>query len=64
MKNTEVKTYNRIVELGIATTAEINLVRMILSDGWDKVFESIIFARTGYRTLAQYEKAKKKMEEK
>ena len=46
--------YDKIVEYGIATEAEINLVTSI--NGWnEKAMNDIIYCRTGYRSIEQYE---------
>lgn len=46
--------YDKIVEYGIATEAEINLVTDI--NGWnEEAMNDIIYARTGYRSIEQYE---------
>ena len=46
--------YDKIIEYGIATEAEINLVTDI--NGWnEEAMNDIIYARTGYRDIEQYE---------
>lgn len=46
--------YDKIVEYGIATEAEINLVTDI--NGWnEEAMNDIIYVRTGYRDIEQYE---------
>lgn len=48
------KLYDKIVEYGIATEAEINLVTDI--NGWnEEAMNDIIYCRTGYRSIEQYE---------
>lgn len=54
MTTHEIETYDYIVDLGIATQEEINLVRNVLNGSWEDIFNAIIFARTGYRTVEQY----------
>ena len=46
--------YDKIVEYGIATEKEINLVTSI--NGWnEEAMNDIIYCRTGYRSIEQYE---------
>lgn len=46
--------FDKIVEYGIATANEINLVTSIL--GWNEgAMNDIIYVRTGYRSIEQYE---------
>ena len=53
MTTEEMIKYDQIVDMGIATAEEINLVRCVLSGDWNEVLDSIIYARTGYRSLEQ-----------
>lgn len=47
------EAYEYIVEYGIATEEEIKLVTCI--NGWNmESMESIIYARTGYRSVEQH----------
>lgn len=46
--------YDKIVEYGIATDKEIDLVTSI--NGWnEEAMNDIIYCRTGYRSIEQYE---------
>ena len=54
MTKREEMIYDTVVEFGIATKEEINLVRNIVSGTWEDVLNDIIFARTGYHTLEQF----------
>lgn len=54
MNTKECIMYDGIVELGIATPEEINLVRCIICGSWEEILRKIIFARTGYYTIEQY----------
>lgn len=46
--------YDKIVEYGIATEAEIDLVTDI--NGWnEETMNDIIYAKTGYRDIEQFE---------
>lgn len=62
MTTTECIIYDEIVELGIATPDEINLVRCIMDGSWIDVFDSIIYARTGYRSIVQFLQAEEEEE--
>ncbi len=53
MTTEEMITYDMIVEMGIATAEELNLARNLVSGSWDDVFRSVIYIRTGYRSLEQ-----------
>ena len=54
MTTNEMVMYDQIVELGIATAEELNLARNLVSGSWTEVMNSVIFIRTGYRSLEQY----------
>ena len=50
--------YEKIVEYGIATEEEINLVTCI--NGWnEEAMNDIIYTRTGYRDIEQYEESER-----
>lgn len=53
MTTEEMITYDQIVEMGIATADEINLVRNVASGTWTEILNGIIFARTGYHSIQQ-----------
>lgn len=54
MTTNEMITYDEIVEYGVATSDELNLVRDILDGSWTDIFNAVVYARTGYRTWSQY----------
>lgn len=54
MTTNEMITYDMIIELGIATSDELNLARNLMSGSWDEVLNAVVFIRTGYRTFEQY----------
>ena len=54
MNEEECRMYDLIVEMDIATTQEINLVRNVLSGSWADILNAIVYARTGYNTLNQF----------
>tara|TARA_R110002020_G_scaffold28130_2_gene89878 strand:+ start:209 stop:376 length:168 start_codon:yes stop_codon:yes gene_type:complete len=48
------KFFDKLIEYGIATEEEIKLVTNI--NGWNlESFNDILYSRTGFRTLEQYE---------
>tara|TARA_Y100001973_G_C5163090_1_gene314629 strand:- start:914 stop:1081 length:168 start_codon:yes stop_codon:yes gene_type:complete len=48
------KYYDKLIEYSIATEEEIKLVTDI--NGWNlETFNDILFSRTGFRTIEQYE---------
>ena len=54
MTTNEMITYDRIVELGIATVDEINLAFNVAQTTWTELLNRIVYARTGYRTVEDY----------
>jgi hypothetical protein len=45
--------YDQLVDMGIATTDELNLARNLMSGEWMEVLNAVLFVRTGYRSMAQ-----------
>lgn len=54
MTQEEMMKYDHMVEWGIATSEEINLVRCIATGSWNEILDQICYVRTGYRTWEQY----------
>lgn len=54
MTTNECIMYDQMVELGVATVDEINLVRNVLDGSWEDILNRICYARTGYRSLDEY----------
>lgn len=54
MTTDECIMYDQMVELGIATASEINLVRNVLDGSWKDILNKICYARTGYRNIEDY----------
>lgn len=54
MSNKEMLMYDDVVELGIATLEELNLVKNIMGGTWENVINMVISVRTGYRTYEQF----------
>ena len=48
MTTKEMTVYDQMVELGIATAEEINLVKCIMGGSWMDVLNDIVSYRTGY----------------
>lgn len=46
--------YYFLVDNGIATDEEINLVYNIMGGSYEEVLNSILYCRTGYRNIEQY----------
>lgn len=55
MTTEEMVKYVMMVELGIATAEELNLVRNLVSGSWNEVLDSVCNVRTGYETFEQYQ---------
>lgn len=53
MTNREMEIYDYMVETEIATAEELNLARNLCSGSWEEILNSVLFIRTGYRTLEQ-----------
>ena len=54
MTTDECIMYDQMVELGVATVDEINLVRNVLDGSWETVLSQICYARTGHRNIKDY----------
>jgi hypothetical protein len=54
MTQGEMQLYDYVVELGIATSDELNLVKDVAGGTWVDIINSVIYARTGYRSIDQY----------
>ena len=54
MTTDECTLYDQMVELGIATADEINLVRNVLDGSWKDILNKICYARTGCRSIEDY----------
>ena len=53
MNQEEILLYDQIVERGIATTDELNLVRNLMNGSWADILEAVLYARTGCRSIEQ-----------
>lgn len=54
MTEREIKMYDTVIELRIATERELSLARQLVDGSWTEIIEAVIFARSGYRTLEQF----------
>ena len=54
MTREEEKKYDTVVEHGVATEEELNLVKYIVPGSWTEVIDDIIWARTGYHSFEQW----------
>ena len=58
MTTEEMIMYDQLVERGIATAEEINLVFNCSAwQNWTKCLEAILYSRTGYRSIIQLTEA-------
>ena len=58
MTTNEMVMYDQLVELGIATSDEINLVFNCSTwSNWTECLNAILYARTGYHSIAQMTEA-------
>lgn len=53
MTTNECIQYDQMVELGIATTEELNLARNLVEGSWEEVLNAVLYIRTGYRDFDQ-----------
>lgn len=63
MNEKEVKMYDEVIELGICTTEELNLVKNAMGGTWEFVINRVVSVRTEYDTLEQYIKCELEEEE-
>lgn len=54
MTTDECILYDQMVELGIATADEMNLVRNLLDGSWEEILKKICYVRTGYNDLNDF----------
>ena len=58
----EMVMYDQLVDMGIATADELNLARNLMAGEWMEVLNTVLFIRTGYRTMAQMMEAEEEEE--
>ena len=54
MTREEEKRYDTVVEYGVATEAELNLVKYIVPGSWTEIIDDVIYVRTGYHSFEQW----------
>lgn len=53
MTTEEMVMYDMIIELGVATSEELNLARNLVSGSWKEVLTQVLDIRTGYKSIEQ-----------
>ena len=53
MTTEEMVMYDMMVELGVATSEELNLARNLVSGSWKEVLTQVLYMRTGYKSIEQ-----------
>ena len=53
MTTEEMVMYDMMVELGVATSEELNLARDLVSGSWKEVLTQVLDIRTGYKSIEQ-----------
>lgn len=53
MTKEEMIMYDQFVNMGIATSEELNLARNLVSGSWSNVLNQVLYIKTGYRSLDQ-----------
>jgi len=53
MTTEEMIMYDQLVDMGIATTDELNFARNLMGGEWIEVLNAVLFVRTGYRSMEQ-----------
>lgn len=51
MTTEEMVMYDMMVELGVATSKELNLARDLVSGSWKDVLTQVLDIRTGYKSI-------------
>ena len=54
MTRAEMFAYDFLVETGVATADEINLVRAIAFGSWMDIINAVVYTRCGYKTFDQF----------
>lgn len=54
MNTDECIKYDSMIDMGIATPEEINLVRCLMNGTWNQILDSICYVRTGCETFENY----------
>ena len=51
MTTEEMAMYDMMVELGVATSEELNLARDLVSGSWKEILTQVLDIRTGYKSI-------------
>ena len=51
MTTEEMVMYDMMVELGVATSEELNLARNLVSGSWKEILTQVLDIRTGYKSI-------------
>ena len=51
MTTEEMVMYDMMVELGVATSEELNLARDLVSGSWKEILTQVLDIRTGYKSI-------------
>ena len=51
MTTEEMVVYDMMVELGVATSEELNLARDLVSGSWKEILTQVLDIRTGYKSI-------------
>ena len=51
MTTEEMIMYDMMVELGVATSEELNLARDLVSGSWKEILTQVLDIRTGYKSI-------------
>lgn len=51
MTTEEMVMYDMMVELGVATSEELNLARDLVSGSWKEALTQVLDIRTGYKSI-------------
>lgn len=53
MTTEEMVMYDMMVELGVATSEELNLARDLVSGSWKEILTQVLDIRTGYKSIEE-----------
>ena len=51
MTTEEMVMYDMMIELGVATSEELNLARNLVSGSWKEILTQVLDIRTGYKSI-------------
>lgn len=53
MTTEEMVMYDMMVELGVATSEELNLARDLVNGSWKEILTQVLDIRTGYKSIEE-----------